>query len=277
MNVTEGGRKQQLLITRILRQARARRDTADVPGFSALFGVKLTRGITQQQTAKLAGVSRRWYGNLEAGHPGNYSDPFLYAVRHVLDLDADEWDIVYNTVRGRAPHVTHFGPPVPKLSPALLSLVEQSPTWGIYLSNHRWDLLACNKKIQEYFPWMADGANVVEWVLTSPEARTQLIDWRESWALPSMAALRVHAEKWPQDERLQEIIEKVRLDPTARRMWNDADLPTVTYPVSSSPRRLHLPRYGGKEFTVRILVLEPLELPNCRLVALTPAELVPSG
>ncbi|MDX3388345.1 XRE family transcriptional regulator, partial [Streptomyces niveiscabiei] len=76
-------------------------------------------------------------------------------------------------------------------------------------------------------------------------------------------------------ERLQEIIEKVRLDPTARRMWNDADLPTVTYPVSGLPRRFHLPRYGGKEFTVRILVLEPLELPTCRLVALTPAELAP--
>ncbi|MDX3388250.1 hypothetical protein PV682_43470, partial [Streptomyces niveiscabiei] len=72
--------------------------------------------------------------------------------------------------------------------------------------------------------------NVVEWVLTSPEARAQLIEWRESWALSSIAALRVNAEKWLHDERLQEIIEKVRLDPTARRMWNDADLPTVTYP-----------------------------------------------
>lgn len=83
----------RLLITRILRQARVRRDTADVPEFNALFGVKLTRGIAQQ-AARLAGVSRRWYGNLEAGRPGNYSDTFLYAVRHVLDLDADEWDIV---------------------------------------------------------------------------------------------------------------------------------------------------------------------------------------
>jgi len=123
---------------------------------------------------------------------------------------------------------------------------------------------------------MVDGANVVEWVLTSPEARTLLIDWRESWALPSMAALRVHSERWPDDERLHDVIEKVRIDPTARKMWNDRDLPTVTYPVSSSPRRLHLPHYGGKEFSVRILVLEPLELPTCRLVALTPAELVPS-
>ncbi|QNP71527.1 helix-turn-helix domain-containing protein [Streptomyces roseirectus] len=273
----DGRERVRPLLTRILRQARARRDTADVPGFNDLFGAKLTRGITQQQTARLAGVSRRWYGNLEAGRPGNYSDAFLYAVRRILDLDDDEWGIVYGIARGRAPSTPRSGPSAHKLSPVLLSLVEQSPTWGIYLSDHCWDLLACNKKAQEYFPWMSDGVNVVEWVLTSPEARTQLIDWRESWALPSMAALRVHAEKWPHDERLQEIIEKVRLDPTVRKMWDDADLPTVAYPVSSSPRRLHLPRYGGKEFTVRIIVLEPLELPNCRLVALTPAELVASG
>lgn len=212
MNVMDDGGEGQPLVTRILRQARARRDTAAVPGFSALFGAKFTRGTTQQQTVRPVGVSRRWYGNLEAGRPGNYSDTFLYAVRHVLDLDADEWGIVYNTVRGRAPNVTNFGPPTPKLSPALLSLVEQSPTRGIYLSNHCWDLLACNKKVQEYFPWTVDGADVVEWVLTSREERTQLIECWESWALPSMAVLRVHAEKWPQDDRLQGVIEKVRLD-----------------------------------------------------------------
>ncbi|MET8980925.1 helix-turn-helix domain-containing protein [Streptomyces sp. NPDC004539] len=274
MNVMDSGESGRPLLTRILRQARARRVTADVPGFNDLYGAKLAHGITQQQTARLAGVSRRWYGNLEAGRPKNYSDAFLYAVRRILDLDDDEWSIVYGITRGRAPNAIRSGPSAHRPSPALLSLVEQSPTWGIYLSNHRWDLLACNKKVQEYFPWMSDGVNVVEWVLTSPEARIQLIDWRESWALPSMAALRVHAEKWPYDERLQEIIEKVRLDPTARQMWNDADLPTVTYPVSSSPRRLYLPQYGGKEFLVRILVLEPLELPSCRLVALAPAEMV---
>jgi len=272
----KGEERERLLLTHVLRRARARRDTADIPGFHSMFGVKTAHGITQQQTAELTGVSRRWYSNLESGRPGNYSDTFLHAVRRILDLDDDEWGIVYGIARGRAPNTALSRPPDPKLPQALLSLVEQSPTWGIYLSNHCWDLLACNRKAQEYFPWMVDGANVVEWVLTSPEARTQLIDWRESWALPSMAALRVHAERWPDDERLHEVIEKVRIDPTARKIWNDRDLPTVTYPVSSSPRRLHLPQYGGKEFSVRILVLEPLELPTCRLVALTPAELVPS-
>ncbi|MFD7409701.1 hypothetical protein ACFV7R_45530 [Streptomyces sp. NPDC059866] len=49
---------------------------------------------------------------------------------------------------------------------------------------------------------MARELNVVEWVLTWPEARAQLINWQEDWALPPIAALRVNAEQWPHDERL---------------------------------------------------------------------------
>ncbi|MFI0961363.1 helix-turn-helix domain-containing protein [Streptomyces sp. NPDC021080] len=271
-NVTGGDSEGQLLITHILRQARARRNTSDVPGFTAAFGAKSTPGITQAQTAYLAGVSRRWYNALEAGRPANYSDTFLQSVRRILALDAEEWDIVHRIVRGRAPDAN----PVPlhekRLPSALVTLVEQSPTWCIYLRDRRWDLLAYNSTMKEYFPQVAKGRNVVEWVLTWPEARDQLINWRDDWALPAITALRADAEQWPQDERLAEVIEAVRLDPVARKLWNSPDLPAVSYPASGVPRRLYLPRQGGKEFAVRIVALAPMEVPSCRLVAITPAE-----
>ncbi|MFJ7969414.1 hypothetical protein [Streptomyces sp. NPDC096324] len=131
-----------------------------------------------------------------------------------------------------------------RLPLALVTLVEQSPTWCIYLRDRRWDLLAYNSTMKEYFPQVAKGRNVVEWVLTWPEARDQLINWREEWALPAIAALRADAEQWPRDERLAEVIEAVRLDPVARKLWNSPDLPAVSYPASSTPRRLYLPRQG---------------------------------
>lgn len=275
MNVMSDGGGDRLLLTRILRRARARRNTSDIPGFTETFGARAARGITQAQTAQLAGVSRRWYSALESGRPANYSDAFLSEVRRVLALAPDEWDIVHRIARGRAPHSASARPLNRQVPPALLALVEQSPTWGVYLSDHRWDVLAYNEKVQEYFPWLVKGINVVEWMLTWPEARVQLVNWQEDWALPTIAALRVNAEQWPQDERLQEVIETVRLDARARKLWNASNLPTASYPASSSPRRLYLPRHGDRELAVRVVGLTPMEMPSCRLIVITPAELVP--
>ncbi|MFF9313856.1 helix-turn-helix domain-containing protein [Streptomyces sp. NPDC014748] len=260
------------IITRILRQARARCDTSDIPGFTAAFGERSSPGITQEETARLTGVSRRWYNQLEAGRSANYSDSFLQAVRRVLDLNDDEWHIVYRVTRGRAPADAPVSLLTALLPEPIRDLVEHSPTWALYISDHRWDVLASNAKALEIFPWMMYGINVMEWALTWPEARTQLLEWRDEWALPMIAQLRVHAEQYCTDERLQEVIETVRRDSEARKLWDDSFLPSMTHPASLRPRRLYLPRRGGKEFAVRFLAFTPLELPSCRLMAITPAQ-----
>jgi transcriptional regulator with XRE-family HTH domain len=207
-------------ISRILRQARARRDTSDIPGFSAAFGGRSRLGITQEEAAKLAGVSRRWYSALESGRPANYSDAFLQAVRRILDLTSDEWHIVYRLTRGHAPAEAPVSPLTALLPDSVRDLVIHSEKWPLYVSDHRWDVLVYNPKILEIFPWMTYGLNVMEWALTWPEARTQLINWREEWAYPMMAQLRVHAEQYRGDQRLQEVIEVVHRDPVARKLWN---------------------------------------------------------
>jgi len=42
---------------------------------------RLERGLTQQQLADAAGIPRRTYQRLEAGHPGARTDSLLLAVR----------------------------------------------------------------------------------------------------------------------------------------------------------------------------------------------------
>ncbi|MFG2800524.1 helix-turn-helix domain-containing protein [Streptomyces pseudovenezuelae] len=269
MNETE---TQRLIITRILRQARARMDASDIAGFAATFGSRSAPGITQAQTAQLAGVSRRWYNSLESGRSANYSDTFLQAVRRILDLNADEWEIVYRVTRGRAPTSVPASPLSGLLPDAIRDLVEQSQTWALYISDYRWDILAYNAKTVEYFPWMRHGLNVMEWALTWPEARAQLIDWQDEWALPMIAQLRVHAEQWPHDERLQDVIGTVLADPVAGELWNSPNLPVMTHPASQQARRLYLPRQGGKEFSIRLLAFTPMELPSCRLMAIKPTK-----
>ncbi|MEU6416000.1 MmyB family transcriptional regulator [Streptomyces spiralis] len=262
-------------VTRVLRRARARCDTSNIPGFTAAFGDRTTAGITQEETARLAGVSRRWYNALESGRPANYSDGFLQAVRRILDLNSDEWDIVYRVTRGRAPAEAPVSPLTALVPDTVRDLVEHSQTWALYLSDHRWDVLAYNAKTLEVFPWMMYGLNVMEWALTWPEARTQLIGWQDEWALPMIAQLRVHAEQYHNDHRLQAVISSVRSDPTARKLWDAPNLPSMTHPASHRPRRLYMRGKGGKEFAVRLLAFTPTELPSCRLMAIKPADSAP--
>jgi transcriptional regulator with XRE-family HTH domain len=242
----------------------------------ALFGVRSAPGITQEETARLVGVSRRWYNALESGRPANYSDAFLQAIRRILKLTAEEWRIVYRVTRGGTPAEDSASPLTGLLPDAVRDLVEHSQTWALYLSDHRWDVLAYNAKTLDMFPWMMYGLNVMEWALTWPEARAQLIDWQEEWALPMIAQLRVHAEQYRNDERLQTVIDTVRSDSTARALWDSSNLPSITHPSSHRPRRLYLARQGG-EFAVQFLAFTPMELPSCRLMAVTPAESVPAA
>ncbi|MFJ9901158.1 helix-turn-helix domain-containing protein [Streptomyces sp. NPDC091280] len=265
---------QSLIITRILKQARARRNASDIPGFEAAFGTRQGPGVTQGQVAHLAGVSRYWYGGLEAGRAGNYSDAFLRAVRRVLALTDEEWEIVYRVTRGRAPAITPVSGLGALLPDAFRAFVEESRSWAVYLNDHRWDVLAYNSKTLEYFPWMQYGLNVMEWALTWPEARTQLVNWEDEWAMPMMAQLRVHAEQYKSDERMQSVIGTVRSDPAARKLWDAPALPAITHPSSAQPRRLYLAGRGGQEFSVRFIAGTPDELPSYRLMVVTPAEAV---
>ncbi len=261
---------QRQTVTRVLRQARARRNPADIPGFTAAFGPRDKPGITQEETAKLAGVSKRWYGNLETGKPRNYSDAFLYAIRRILDLDLSEWDAVYRITRGQAPPVDLGCGTSSALPDAIRTFVQDIKPWGAYLSDHRWDVLAYNEQLVDDYPWILHGANVMEWILTYPEARAQLINWETEWAMPMLAQLRLHAEQWSNDARLKEVIETVLTDPVARRLWDSPNLPTLTHPPADTTRRLYLPRQGRTEFNVILLPMAPLDLPHCRFMAVMP-------
>ncbi|MFK4688231.1 MmyB family transcriptional regulator [Streptomyces pristinaespiralis] len=203
---------------------------------------------------------------------GDCSDNFLQAVRRILDLSSEEWDIMYHITRVRVPASAPVSPFSGLLPDGIRDLVKQSPTWALYVGDYRWDVLTCNAKAREHLPLMQHGFNVMEWVFTWPEARTQLINWREEWALPMIAQLRLHAEQWPNGARLRAVISAVKADPAASNLWDAPDLPAITHPASSQPRRLYLPRQGGREFAIRLLLFTPMEFPSCRLMVFTPAE-----
>ncbi|WP_405848442.1 hypothetical protein [Streptomyces sp. NBC_01518] len=100
----------------------------------------------------------------------------------------------------------------------------------------------------------------------------------ESSSIPdSIYFDREGAEEWRTDERMRAVIETVRADPTARKLWDARDLPAITHPASEQPRRLYLAGRGDQEFAIRFIAHRPDELPSCRLMVVTPAEAVSSN
>ncbi|MFG2210424.1 helix-turn-helix domain-containing protein [Streptomyces sp. NPDC048638] len=262
----------QEMVVQILTKARNRRNPADIPGFEALFGPHQGGDLTQSQVADLCGVTRKWYGLLERGVQKNFSDEFLQAVRRVLGLSDEEWGIVYELVTG---HPTPKRSSAPKSSrqqvpAAILEFVETLKPYGAYLADHRWDVLAYNEQLICDYPWILHGDNVMEWILTYPEARAQLINWEKEWAKPMLAQLRLHSRTYKGDERLQEVIDTVLADPEALRLWESGDLPSLKHPSADETRRLYLARQGRREFNVILLPLEPLVMQGWRLMVVMP-------
>ena len=261
-------------ITRVLRQARARIDPRDVPGLAATFGCREGRGLTQKEVAHLLNVSVKWYRSLELGKPLTYSKGFLESVRRVLELNEDEWETVWQLTQGRpAPSsaAERSNPAVLRQVPSSVRRFIDAQNWPAYLCNRGWDLLHYNTAALRDYPWMLHGTNTMSWVLTYPEARTQLINWESDWAIPMIAHLRYHAELWKDDLGLQALVQTVRSDPTVRILWDSPHLPILPHASATTTRRLYLPRQGVAEFEVTLLAMRIDDTPFSRLVIIVPS------
>ncbi|MFI9204011.1 helix-turn-helix domain-containing protein [Streptomyces sp. NPDC053048] len=254
-------------IGRMVRKWRERVDREDLPGFTVRYGRKSARGLTQDDVSRLIGFSARWYSNLERGVPTPYSDAFLDSVSRVLALSDEERLTLYTYTVQRQP-LAGRKVDTSIIDPALARFVHMQP-YPCYVSDQGWDIPIYNKAAAEQWRWMAQGVNVMLWALTHPEARLQLIDWEQAWACPMAAQLHLAMNKNPDNERLREVVDEVRKDPTARRIY-DEGLRNI-HP-DGSRRRVYLPHHHDREFEVVFVALSPLRDPSYRLMAVVPAD-----
>lgn len=225
-------------ITRMLKTWREQRDPRAVPGFTARYGSRQRKGLTQRDMADLTGVTEGYYGRLERDQLDSVGNEFLESIARVLDLDEAQRTHLWLEVYGFAP------PPRPHpdpstIDPVVSAIVHQLP-WPAYTFDHRWDIRVFNEHAARDYPWMLHGVNVMIWALTYREARLQLIDWEETWAKPMASQLRLSGKANPDDARLNEVCEEIRQSDEIARRILDEDVTTVTHP-DSHRRRLYLP------------------------------------
>ncbi|WP_420718029.1 hypothetical protein [Streptomyces sp. H34-S4] len=149
---------------------------------------------------------------------------------------------------------------------ALQLFIDQQMPSPAYLSDGNWSILAHNRAMAEWWPWVTESnANLMRWALLSPEARHQYSDW-EKHADVYVRLLKYAWMNRREDRTLLQLIADVRRNPDVNRIWK------TRYDLGADRDghvfRMNVPALGE---TVEVVshVLFPASLPECRLVVIT--------
>ncbi|MFC0598462.1 helix-turn-helix domain-containing protein [Streptomyces palmae] len=197
---------------RMLRAWRMARDPRLIPDPVPLRGHRSY--LTQLDMALALGVSERWYRALEKGEDRRYGAEMIAGIVRILGLADWQAAALYRGTGHRPPkHRTTASP-----APALLDLMHQQRCVS-YLADQAWDVVGANAVAARHCPWlMRADANVMIWAF-SMEARYQLRDWERCWAGPLLDRLRLAWHRWPENRRLDEVVQAVRRLPGVERLW----------------------------------------------------------
>ncbi|GAA2280725.1 MULTISPECIES: helix-turn-helix transcriptional regulator [Kitasatospora] len=227
------------------------------------------RPLAQVEVAAGAGMSERWYRDLERGAIPRLDARTLGALADALRLCPDERATVFLYAAGGEP----FPPVTPErgageLAPLRRLLAQHEPE-PAFLTDHVWNVLDHNAAAAHWFPWISEPrANVARWGLTDARAREQMADWpRHGRAF--LAMLRFAMAQYPREERLRALLDEALADPECRRIWDAG--PVVIAHRDGHDVRLRLPQVAPEPVEVVARVLLPTGWPGLRLTLLESA------
>ncbi|WP_409239530.1 hypothetical protein [Streptomyces sp. PA5.6] len=249
---------------RMLRAWRMARDPALLPDPVPFRGHRSY--LTQLDMALLLGVSERWYRALERGEDRKYAREMIDGVVRILDLSPGQATALH---RGTGHQPPRYRARSARPDDAMLDLLHQQRRVS-WICDQAWDVLAVNAVAARHCPWLArPDANVMTWAF-SAEARYQLRDWDARWAGPLLGRLRLAWQRWPDNERLDDVVRTVRREPGVAELWertadvraphDDAALPMYFPLVAPDPVDVRVAAYGRfGDTALRWLVLTPVD------------------
>jgi hypothetical protein len=260
-------------LARLVRTWRLRLRPSDFPGLEAANPlVARRRHVSKETVAHFAACSVGWYSTLERGEPQNYSDDFLNRVAYTLRLDPAEKNMLFLLATGHALAITEHESRM-RRTPTIQRIVDAQP-WPAYVNDEAWDLVAYNKHMSDWFPWVAAHENnIMRWVFTYPDARTQLHQWETHWAPQMFAQMQFALAQQPENKRLAAVIDEIlERQPDTRRFVEHP----LTYPHPDGDHRsLHLP-YHRKVQPIELVAFAPMRAPGSRVMMLMPLEESPT-
>jgi len=168
-------------------------------------------GLRREEVASLAGVSFDYYARLERGNLSGVSDSVLEALARALQLDEAERQHLFDLAKASVPasRSRPAKPPVTRVRPAVLSILNGMTGTPAYVRNARLDILVANDLclalydgvlVRDGFPF-----NLARFVFLDPYAKAFFLDW-DRIALDMVAALRTQAGRDPSDRGLSDLI-----------------------------------------------------------------------
>ncbi|MEU1813025.1 MmyB family transcriptional regulator [Micromonospora aurantiaca (nom. illeg.)] len=266
----------QAELSALMRAWRRRLTPADVPGL-VQYPRRRKQSLSQDDIARLVGSTSFWYGELERGKRGRYSDDFLDRVADALRLADDEREVLYRLGVGRQP-VPRAGAcgetsPAGEMSRTMERLVaaQQCPA---YIIDSAFNIQACNAQARQWFPSLPSEPNLMRWAFTHPAAQQQLDRWEEDWAPSLLAQLRMAHAREPDNGSLTRVIRDIiASNEQARWCWENK--PSVTDP-GRAERGVRLPA-GASPVTVEVITCSPLGYAGMQMVCMVPVDPAHAG
>lgn len=177
-------------------------------------------GLSQAQVDEALGFGRGTYEKLESGRYNNAPAHVLTKVAQLFQLNSHEWVWLWRmNCRQDPPYPLR--PDHEEEIPASWCRVIDSVPHAVYITNHRWELVAYNQHFTRIFPARRVPPNTMEWMLLSPDARRILGDWAISWA--PLVAPHVWAARaaFPDDVYLAAFEQRILADEEAGPIYRD--------------------------------------------------------
>jgi transcriptional regulator with XRE-family HTH domain len=239
------------------RRAKVSPEQAGIPA----YGSRRVAGLRRGEVAALAGVSVEYYTRLERGNLSGASDSVLDAVARALRLDETETEHLHHLARAAGPATVRARTrreKTPEIRPAIRRVLDSMTGVPAFLRNHRFDILAVNPLGRALYSPMFAAApalpvNSMRFNFLNPHAQAFYPEWGQI-SRSSVAALRIAAAQYPDDQQLVNLIGELSMRSEAfRTMWAAQDV----YVHRHGTKRLRHPAIGELD-----LAFEALELPG---------------
>ncbi|WP_067707368.1 helix-turn-helix domain-containing protein [Nocardia yamanashiensis] len=173
-----------------------------------------TLRLTRAELARKAGVSEGLIQKLEQGRRPPTTTA-LAALFQALDVP-----LMYREYAAMVlqPELTTLTGGIPEPTRAELNFLESFPHPACFQTAPGFDLVATNAAYRRAFPGLRRGANILEWFLLSPHARSVFASWeRETHRM--VQAFRHMGPGQIAPERIEEIIAACAPAPDWQRFW----------------------------------------------------------
>ncbi|MER6847736.1 helix-turn-helix transcriptional regulator [Streptomyces flaveolus] len=198
-------------------------------------------GLSQTQVDDILGFGRGTYERLENGRYNNAPEHVLRSVGELFKLNPHEWVWLWRMTWRHDPPQPIYPEQNDELDGTWQHVIDSVPH-AVYITNHRWDVVAFNSRFPRLFPGQEYPANTMEYMLLDPAARRLLPDWDSAWAPFIVPQLWAGRAAYPDDERIADIVRRVLEDTVTGPFYRDFG-PVFVHPDGTC-RPFNHPEHG---------------------------------